>query len=73
MNPQRIFGLILLVAGVVLLIFGLNASDSPVEAVSEGLTGKYTDKTMWYIVGGLISAVLGGAMLVVGRGRMRSV
>ncbi len=69
MSPQRIFGVILLVVGVVLLIFGLNASDSVVDQVSEGVTGKFTDETMWYIIGGLASAVLGGVMLVAGRGR----
>ena len=72
MSPQRIFGLLLLVAGVAILLFGLNASNSVVDQVKEGVTGKFTDKTTWYIVGGLAAAVLGGVLLVAGRGRIRS-
>ena len=72
MSPQRILGLLLLVAGVAILLFGLNASNSVVDQVKEGVTGKFTDKTTWYIVGGLAAAVLGGVLLVAGRGRIRS-
>lgn len=72
MNPQRMLGIVLLVAGVILLLFGLNATESVTETVSEGLTGKYTDKTTWYIIGGLASALIGGSMTLFGGGRIRS-
>ena len=72
MNPQRIFGLLLLVVGLVLLFFGLNATDSVADTLSEGFTGKYTDKTMWYIVGGAAMGLVGLGLLVAGRGRIRS-
>jgi hypothetical protein len=62
MSSQRILGFVLLVVGVILLIFGLNASDSPADTVSEGLTGRFTDRTMWYLVGGAALAVLGAAL-----------
>ncbi len=62
MNPNRIPGVILVVVGVLLLYFGLRATDSVGEAVTEGLTGKYTARTLWLIVGGA-AATLAGTML----------
>ena len=73
MNSKLALGLVLLVVGVVLFFMGLNATNSVTEEVREGLTGKYTDKTTWYLVGGIALALVGGAMALVGRGRPRSV
>ncbi len=72
MNSQRLLGLVFLVAGVVALIFGLNASDSVTDTVSEGLTGRFTDKTMWYIVGGAVLSILGASLAFFGGGRRAS-
>lgn len=66
MNPYRTVGIVLLVAGAILLFFGLRATDSVGESITEGLTGKYTDRTTWYIVGGAAAAVVGGLMAFVG-------
>ena len=66
MSTARIVGLVILVAGVVLLIFGLSAADAPSEEIIEGVTGRYSDKTTWYIVGGIAGAVGGGALLLFG-------
>jgi hypothetical protein len=52
-------GLALLVVGGLLLYFGLHATDSVSESVQEGVTGKYTDKTTWYIIGGAVTALVG--------------
>jgi hypothetical protein len=68
MNPQRIGGIILLVAGIILLIVGLNASHSVADRWSNFFTGHFTDATVWYIVGGVVSAV-GGVVLVLFGGR----
>lgn len=73
MASGRILGFILLAVGVALLVFGLNQTDSPVEKVTEGVSGRYTDTTMWYIIGGIAAAVGGGALLLFGGGRTRSV
>jgi LPXTG-motif cell wall-anchored protein len=59
MSNQRIFGIVLLVVGVVLFIMGMNASDSVADKVSETFTGRFTDKTTWLIIGGLGAALLG--------------
>lgn len=69
MSSQRTLGLVLLVVGVVLLLFGLNATESVTDTVKEGLTGRFTDKTMWYLIGGAALGVAGLALTLFGRGR----
>jgi hypothetical protein len=71
MVPQRIAGLVLLTIGVLLLIFGLNASHAFGDSVKEGLTGTYTDKTMWFIIGGGALAIAGAGLTFFG-GKLRS-
>lgn len=70
---SRALAIILLIVGLVLLGFGLNATDSVADTVSEGFTGRYTDKTMWYIIGGSALAVGGAALLLFGGGTSRRV
>ena len=65
MSP-RIIGIILLVVGVALLAFGFNSTESVADSVSEGVTGRYTDKTMWYLIGGGALAVGGAALAFLG-------
>jgi protein-S-isoprenylcysteine O-methyltransferase Ste14 len=72
MNSQRILGIALLVAGVILLVFGLQATDSVTESVKEGVTGTYTDKTTWFIVGGAAAAIIGGLITLFGGRRTLS-
>ncbi len=64
MKTNKIIGLVLLVAGAVLVYFGLNATESPVEEISEAVTGRYSDQTMYYLIGGAVSAVLGLVLLL---------
>jgi len=68
MNSQRLFGLVLFVLGLVLLIIGISATHSVTDSVKEGPTGKYTDSTMWYILGGLALSIVGGAVAFLGGG-----
>ena len=56
---NRIIGVALLVAGVVLLVLGMNASDSLSSDFSRFFTGSPTDKTIWLLIAGLVSSVLG--------------
>jgi hypothetical protein len=67
MSTQRIVGIALLVIGVILLIVGLNASDSIADQLSNTFTGKWTNNTAWYIYGGLGIAVVGLLVVVMGR------
>ena len=66
MSIIRILGLVTLVVGVVLLGFGLNSSQAVTEKVMEEVVGRYTEHTMWYIVGG-IAMIIGGGALAFGR------
>lgn len=68
MSPQRIVGIVLLVVGVALLIIGLNSSESVADQISETFTGRFTKATIWYIIGGIGSAILGLMMVLVGVG-----
>ncbi|EKE77635.1 MULTISPECIES: DUF3185 family protein [Oceanibaculum] len=67
MTMSRIAGIVALAIGVVLLIFAQQATEAPVEELSNTLTGRYTDETMWYLVAGVAAAVGGGALLIFGR------
>jgi hypothetical protein len=73
MESQRIIGLVLLVLGLVLFVFGLNATHSVADSVKEGFTGKYTDSTMWYLLGGIALVIVGGAVAFFGGGRPRNI
>lgn len=64
MSQMRILGIGLLVLGVVLLGFGYNATQSIGEQLSETLTGRFTDETMLYFIGGGILVVVGLLCLV---------
>lgn len=64
MDQKKIIGVALLVLGAVLLYFGLSATNAPVEEITEALTGQYSDRTMMYLAGGAISAVIGVVLLI---------
>jgi hypothetical protein len=51
--------LALLAGGIVLIVFGVNASNSLGSDVSRFFTGSPTDKAMWLLVGGALAAVAG--------------
>lgn len=67
MPMGRVLGAMALVAGLILLGFGMNASDAPMERLSETFTGRYSDNTMWYLVGGGAVAFGGLVLLLLGR------
>jgi choline-glycine betaine transporter len=69
MQPSQILGAVILVVGIVLLIFAIQASDAPAEQITEAVTGRYTQRTMWYWILGVAGIVGGGLLLVFGRRR----
>ena len=56
---NRPISLALLVGGIVLIIYGVSASDSIGSSFSRFFTGNPTDKTMWLLIGGIVAAVAG--------------
>lgn len=56
-------------AGVILLIFGFNESQSFSSEVSRTFTGSPTDRSMWMLIGGAVAAVLGIGLIFMGRRR----
>ncbi|MBC8007978.1 MAG: DUF3185 family protein [Prolixibacteraceae bacterium] len=51
--------LALLAGGILLIIFGVNASNSLGSDVSRFFTGSPTDKAIWMLVGGVVAIVAG--------------
>ena len=63
---NNIVGLALFAVGIVLLIFGLNASHSFSSDVSRVFTGNPTDKSIWLLVGGAAAVIVGLVIAVRG-------
>ncbi|MEA3195741.1 MAG: hypothetical protein QOD26_4074 [Betaproteobacteria bacterium] len=64
MNKPLSFAL--LAGGILLVIFGVNASNSLGSDISRFFTGSPTDKAIWMMVGGVVAAVVGLAGLMRG-------
>jgi drug/metabolite transporter (DMT)-like permease len=62
MKPAQMLGIVVFAVGVVLLGFAYHASNAPLDRLSNTLTGRFTNETMWYLVLGA-AAALGGALL----------
>lgn len=67
MGTTQIVGVVLIVVGVILVFFGFQGADRPLDQLAETFTGRYTDETMWYFVGGAAAAVGGVLLLLFGR------
>ncbi|HEX4054787.1 MAG TPA: DUF3185 family protein [Tepidisphaeraceae bacterium] len=66
MSPQRIFGIVLLIVGIAVLVYGVNASHSVADQVSNTFAGHFTQATTWYIIGGAASGILGLLLIIFG-------
>ncbi len=60
---KKIIGIVLIVAGLILLYFGWGEYDSFASEVSETFTGSPTDNAVWYLTGGA-AATLGGLLML---------
>jgi hypothetical protein len=56
---NRTLSLVLLVAGVVLIVVGVTATNSFSSDVSRFFTGSPTDKAIWMLIGGVAAAMVG--------------
>lgn len=50
----------LLAVGILLILWGVSASESFNSGVSRAFTGSPTEKAMWLLIGGVVAAVAGG-------------
>lgn len=69
MNSKAVLGVVLLIIGAALLFFGIQSTGAFGEKIVQGVTGRYSDGTMAYLIGGGVAAVLGLMLLITGRGR----
>ena len=56
---NKIVFIALLIGGVVLMIFGYQATNSFGSDVSRFFTGSPTDKAIWMLIGGIVAAIVG--------------
>jgi hypothetical protein len=59
MGSSKLIGVVLLVIGMALLYFGYQSTQSVGNQLTETLTGRFTDETMWYLIGGAAAAAAG--------------
>ena len=59
MSTNKLISLVLFAGGIVLVIYGVAASESFSSDVSRFFTGSPTDKTMWLMIGGILAIVIG--------------
>lgn len=56
---NRAVGAALVAVGVILVIYGISASESFSSDVSRFFTGSPTDKTIWLFAGGVAALIIG--------------
>jgi hypothetical protein len=63
---DKAISLAILAGGILLLIFGISASNSVSSDISRVFTDAPTDKAIWMLVGGVVVTVIGLAGLLRG-------
>jgi len=56
---NKVLSTAILAVGVILLIYGVSASDSIGSSFSRFFTGSPTDRTIWLMIGGVVAIVIG--------------
>jgi len=59
---NRALGIALIILGIVLIVFGINSSNSIGSDFSRFFTGSPTNKAIWLLIGGIGSLVAGGTL-----------
>jgi len=67
---DKTISLAMLAGGILLVIFGINASNSVSSDISRVFTDAPTDKAIWMLVSGIVVTVIGAMGLL--RGSKRS-
>ncbi len=66
---DKTISLVILGGGILLVIFGLNASNSISSDISRVFTDSPTDKAIWMLVGGVVASGVGLAGMLRGSKR----
>jgi len=64
---RNLAGVVVLVVGIVLIVWGANASQSVSSDFSRLFTGAVTNKAIYLIVGGAVALIVGASMTWSGR------
>ena len=59
---NRTLGIGLLIFGIMLIVLGMNASDSVESDFSKFFTGTPISKALWLLVSGIVSVIVGGML-----------
>ena len=59
MGSKKLIGIVLVVAGLIMLYFGWQSSQSLGDQVVETFTGRFTEGTMWFLIVGAVATVAG--------------
>jgi hypothetical protein len=68
---NKAIGLALLVAGIVLVVYGVDASNSVSSNISRTFSGSPTNKTMWLLIGGIVASIVGAALTFTSSSRIQ--
>ena len=63
---NKAVGIALLAVGIMLIIFGVNASNSFNSDVSRFFNNRPTNETIWFLIGGVVACVVGVVALLRG-------
>lgn len=66
-SVRHVLGMAAIAVGVVFLVFAYNGSKAPVDQIASALTGSYTEQTMWFLLMGVVSMVVGATLMMLGR------
>jgi hypothetical protein len=60
---NKVVSLVILAGGIVLVTYGVAASESLSSDISRFFTGSPTDKAIWMLIGGVVAIIIGLAGL----------
>lgn len=63
---DKTLALVILIGGILLVIYGISASNSVSSDISRVFTDAPTDKAIWILVGGVVVSIVGLAGLMRG-------
>ncbi len=63
---NKLLSIALLVGGIILIVYGINASNSIGSDFSRLFTGSPTDKSVWLLIVGIVVAACGAGGLLRG-------